>query len=127
MDKALIAQLLDEFDRNKPIYETFTEKVSSLITEILAENSFKIHSVTCRTKQRSSLSKKLAKPDRDYAALSDITDLVGIRIITHLADEVDKVAEIIIREFEVDLDKSVDKRATLDPDRFGYLSLHYIA
>jgi hypothetical protein len=39
---------------------------------------------------------------------------------------VDNIAEVIKKEFEIDYVNSVDKRSILDPDRFGYLSLHYI-
>ena len=38
----------------------------------------------------------------------------------------DLVAEIIEREFLVIPEHSQDKRALLDPDRFGYLSIHYV-
>ena len=55
-----------------------------------------------------------------------MTDLLGVRIITYFPDEVDKAAKLVEREFCVDPDNSVDKRSILDPDRFGYLSLHYV-
>ena len=42
------------------------------------------------------------------------------------SDDVDKIAKVIQDEFEVDEVNSVDKREILDPDRFGYLSLHYV-
>ncbi|MEW6419082.1 MAG: hypothetical protein AB1480_13350 [Nitrospirota bacterium] len=48
-------------------------------------------------------------------------------MITYFANEVDAVAKVIEDEFSIDVENSVDKRALLDPDRFGYLSLHYIA
>jgi putative GTP pyrophosphokinase len=60
------------------------------------------------------------------AVLSDITDLAGIRIITYYSDQVDNVAKIIEREFEVDKENTIDKRKIMDPDKFGYISLHYI-
>jgi ppGpp synthetase/RelA/SpoT-type nucleotidyltranferase len=34
---------------------------------------------------------------------------------------------MVEREFVVDRTNSVDKRTLLDPDRFGYQSLHYVA
>jgi ppGpp synthetase/RelA/SpoT-type nucleotidyltranferase len=43
-----------------------------------------------------------------------------------LEDDVDKVAKLMEQEFQVDYENSVDKRALLDPDRFGYLSLHHV-
>ena len=36
------------------------------------------------------------------------------------------MAKLIEKEFDVDKERSVDKRELLDPDRFGYLSLHYV-
>ena len=38
----------------------------------------------------------------------------------------DKIGSIIESEFLIDERNSIDKRRLLDPDRFGYLSLHYI-
>ena len=38
----------------------------------------------------------------------------------------DAIAKVIEDEFAIDQAKSVDKRSALDPDRFGYLSLHYV-
>jgi putative GTP pyrophosphokinase len=52
--------------------------------------------------------------------------VVGIRIITHFEDEVDRIGDLIEREFTVDQERSVDKRRSLEADRFGYLSLHFV-
>ena len=49
-----------------------------------------------------------------------------MRIITYFAEEVDAVAQLIEREFTIDRKNSIDKRMALDPDQFGYLSVHYI-
>lgn len=58
--------------------------------------------------------------------MDDITDIIGCRIITYFADDVDKIAFIIEKEFDVDKDNSVDKRK-VEYDRFGYQSLHFVA
>jgi len=52
--------------------------------------------------------------------------VLGLRIITYFSDHVDTISSLIEREFAVDEENSVDKRAVLDPDRFGYLSTHYV-
>ncbi|MDQ9171693.1 hypothetical protein Q8A64_14865 [Oxalobacteraceae bacterium R-40] len=118
--------LLQEYDSKRELFETFTQKAASLLRELLASHNVTVHSVTSRTKDRSSLSKKLSKQGNTYSILGDITDIAGVRITTYFENDVDKVIEIIEREFSIDETNSVDKRALLDPDRFGYLSTHHV-
>ena len=58
--------------------------------------------------------------------MSQITDIAGVRIITYYSEEVDEISKIIESEFEVDQENSIDKREALEPDRFGYCSVHYV-
>jgi ppGpp synthetase/RelA/SpoT-type nucleotidyltranferase len=69
---------------------------------------------------------KVRREGKEYKKFSDVTDLSGVRIICYYKDDVDKVAEIIKENFLVHHELSIDKREILDPDRFGYLSLHYV-
>ena len=68
----------------------------------------------------------LDNPDK-YRSIADLTDLLGVRIITYFPDQVDDVAAIIEREFDMAYENCGDKRTALDADRFGYLPVHYIA
>lgn len=126
MDENIINIILGEFDQNESLYDAFTKKVEQLISEILYENKIHIHSITSRVKERSSLQNKIEKNDSKYSSLSDITDISGIRITTYFEDDVDKISKLIESEFDIDEKNSVDKRDFLDPDRFGYLSLHHV-
>ncbi len=118
--------IMDDFDRCLQLHSTFTERVARLIGELLSGSNLRVHSITHRVKDRGSFEKKLARPDAKYQKLSDVTDTCGVRIITYFEDEVDAVADVIQKEFDVNFPCSVDKRALLEPDRFGYVSLHYI-
>lgn len=127
MREDLISGIIDEYDVKCALYDEFTKVTEKLLRDLLSANNIRDYSITSRLKKRDSLKDKLRRSDSQYEKLSDVTDVSGIRIITYFADEVDDVASVITREFEVDPDNSVDKRAILDPDRFGYLSLHYVA
>jgi GTP pyrophosphokinase len=119
--------LLADFDAAGDVYVRYADKLKGLVTEILAAEGINYHSVTSRPKSRVSLEKKILAADGKYQRLDEVTDCVGVRIITYFADDVDRAADLITKEFEIDIDNSVDKRDLLDPDRFGYLSLHYVA
>lgn len=127
MDNEKVNEILHEFDQFQHQYADFAESVSHLISRLLSEESIQVHSVTYRCKTRQSLEKKISRPEKSYSNLADITDLVGVRITTYFSDDVDKIAAFIERELLIDPSASIDKRKFDQPDRFGYLSLHYIA
>ncbi|MCK9398300.1 MAG: hypothetical protein M0Q44_22280 [Methylobacter sp.] len=117
--------ILDKYDQKLGLYNDLARSMNSLITVLLSYSSINPNSVSFRVKERSSLAKKLEKKDK-YDLLEQITDIVGLRIISNYSDEVDEIAKIIENEFCLDKENSIDKRDGLDPDRFGYLSLHYV-
>src|SRR4051812_19425191 len=110
------ASILDDYDRNHKLYASFTTKVAALIDDLLKSNGINAHSVTYRVKERDSLARKIAKPEKAYTALAEVTDICGIRITTYYVDDVDRVARVIEQEFSVDAVNSSDKRALLDAD-----------
>ncbi|MEA2603796.1 MAG: pyrophosphokinae [Acidobacteriota bacterium] len=118
--------ILVEYERLEHLYAAFATRAETLIREILIHEQIVVHSVTSRAKAVESLRRKLTKKGAAYSVLNDVTDLAGIRITTFFAEDVDKVATIIEREFTVDQVNTTDKRVSLDPDRFGYLSLHHV-
>lgn len=118
-------EILDAYDLNKNKYESFAKTLRSTISGLMLTDGIKTHSISSRVKSRESLEGKV-NIKGDYNCIEDITDVIGVRIITHFSDEVDTIAKIIEREFSIDSLNSIDKRATLEPDRFGYLSLHYV-
>lgn len=120
-----MASILENFDENKDRYESFAKSIRSLLSSLMLNEGINVHSISSRVKDRESLEKKI-KDKGNYNEIGDITDVVGLRVITHFADEVDMIAEIIESEFKIDRTNSIDKRASLEPDRFGYLSLHYV-
>ena len=121
------SELVNEYASDIDIYKRMSAKVADLLFEILAREGVVVHAITHRCKEQGSLAKKISRPDKSYRSLAEITDLAGIRVTTYFATDVDKIGQIIEREFEIDKPNSIDRRMSIDPDRFGYQSLHYVA
>lgn len=118
-------KILEEFKTKKTTLNSFKERSVNLLVDLLRENNIIFHQISARTKDFESLSKKIDKKQGKYNSLNEITDLVGIRIITYLESEVDLVSELIKKEFKEDELNSIDKRI-LKTDQFGYKSLHIV-
>ena len=119
-------KLLDEYESNKCLYENFINQIKHLVESILRASEITVNGITSRLKTKDSLKGKIDRKGDKYSTLSDITDIAGIRIITYFAKDVDKIAEIIEKEFDVDKENTIDKREALGDDKFGYCSLHYV-
>lgn len=118
-------KILADFDAQRPVFNKFKDKCLQLLADLLDENAVLTHQIDGRTKDRTSLSKKIDKNEGKYNALQEITDIVGLRVITYLESDVDRIAGVIAKEFKVDQVNSIDKRK-LKTDQFGYRSLHYV-
>lgn len=100
--------------------------VEQLVSQVLKAQGIRVHTVTHRVKGASSTLRKLERSGTGRE-ISDLTDLLGLRVITYFRDDVDRAATVIEKLFEIDPENSVDKGAMMDPEQFGYLSVHYIA
>lgn len=118
--------LLDEFIEKRPMFEFMQDLVLEKIRSLLKENNLLVTAVEGRVKDVNSLAGKLELKGYKYKSLSDITDLLGCRVVTFYSAEVDKIASLIEKNFVVDWENSVDKRKMHSLDQFGYMSLHYI-
>lgn len=124
MDKKY--NILKDYDSNKCLFDNFKEAIEHQIKSILHTSEINVNSITSRLKDKESLKGKIDKKGNKYSSISDITDIVGVRIITYFSEDVDKVAEIIEKEFDIDRENTIDKRDALGDDKFGYCSLHYV-
>ncbi len=119
-------ELLAQYRALLPTYSKIEQVVSGKLKAFFADAGMIVAAVEHRIKTESSLAGKLALKGSKYGEIFDITDLVGIRVITFYIDDVDKVASALERIFDIDWENSVDKRKIHEIDSFGYLSLHYI-
>lgn len=118
--------LLRQFRELRPTLERLAKEAYDLLQHALKEQGIYVTALEHRVKTEKSLAGKLELKGAKYKSIDDITDLVGLRVITFYTDEVDKVAVIAKRIFDIDWQESVDKRKVHELDAFGYNSLHYI-
>lgn len=118
--------ILEEYREARPLFEKMQSEVNRVLREALERNGLIVTAVETRIKTEESLAGKLALKGSKYATLSDITDILGARIITFYTDDVDRIAAMAEQLFEIDWANSVDKRKLHQLDSFGYNSLHYI-
>lgn len=120
--KMLMAQYHEQLEDYKQLAQT----VEGKLRRALDEQHVKVTALDCRVKTESSLAGKIELKGSKYRSIKDITDIVGLRVVTFYSVDVDKVAAIVSETFEVDWKNSVDKRKLHRLDSFGYNSLHYI-
>lgn len=118
--------ILDEYRERQQEFEQIKNVVIDTLRQRLENNHIVVAGLEGRVKTEKSLTGKLELKGYKYRILDDITDIIGVRIITFFSDEVDVISALVERIFEIDWENSVDKRKMLEIDRFGYMSLHYI-
>jgi ppGpp synthetase/RelA/SpoT-type nucleotidyltranferase len=120
--------LAADFALVRPQYEAFTTSLEGLIRSLLNSAEIEYFAIEARTKTLDSFDEKIQREDKQakYAYLDDVTDLSGIRIIAYLQEDCDRICRLISDEFSVDEANSIKKDEELDPDKFGYLSSHYV-
>ena len=117
--------LLRQYRELLPTLPALATEAYDLLRCALRDQGIYVTAIEQRVKSEKSLAGKLEIKGAKYKTIDDITDLVGLRVITFYTDEVDKVAAIAKRIFDIDWKESVDKRKH-QLDAFGYNSLHYI-
>ena len=118
--------ILEKYREALPELEQLKSDVLKALHEALDSSGLTVTAIEARVKAEKSLVGKLAQKGAKYTSLTDITDLVGARVITFYTDDVDRIASIAEKLFEIDWANSVDKRKLHQLDSFGYNSLHYI-
>ncbi|MBB5375536.1 ppGpp synthetase/RelA/SpoT-type nucleotidyltransferase [Deinococcus metalli] len=118
--------LVQAYESALPEYERLRDAAVAVTNALLQSSGLNIHHVTGRVKRPASLADKLLRKPGRYGALDEVTDLVAVRVITYFESDVQAVSRLVEERFDVDWAHSIDKSKMHDPDRFGYMGVHYV-
>ncbi|TWG91497.1 putative RNase H-like nuclease [Nocardioides sp. J9] len=124
-----IGAAVREYAERWPAVRDTTEELVRLVTAVLDEAGINYLTVTGRAKSVTSFAAKAARTEAGHAVFTDplreITDQVGIRVITYVHSDVQAVAELLDDQVTV-LDDRDMGRETASEGRFGYASRHLL-
>ena len=113
------------YNDNRAKFEAFGKTVEEILAKGISDKNLIIHSLTRRVKDKDSFLKKCTRKNYSDPA-NQMTDFVGLRIITYTTADVEVACEIVKDLFDIDPLNSQDKAEILGEDRVGYLSHHFI-
>lgn len=113
----------------QPELHAVTDRYVAIITTLLDDAGINYLSVTGRTKTVASFAAKAIRSidgEPLYAdPLTEITDVVGVRVITYLQSDVAAVAQLFADQLTIIDDRDLGEETARD-GRFGYASRHLL-
>jgi len=129
VDKDPVRRAVQSFAAMQPELRDATDRYVALVTTLLDDAGINYLNVTGRAKSVASFA---AKADRSVDGaplypdpLEEITDQIGVRVITYLHSDVMAVAELLGDQLTVLDDRDMGQE-TASEGRFGYASRHLL-
>ena len=118
-----VDELRQQYDTATNGAERFADALSSQLDQLLSDNRISLgFPIQYRVKTFASFSEKLER--RGHASVSEISDLVGIRLILQFRRDIERACNLVSKNFNVV--ERQDSSNRLTADHFGYASVHYI-
>lgn len=119
---------VDKFSRTflefQPNYEKLGLNIQQTLETFLTENDIPYLSIKYRVKEQASFLEKIER--KKYKnPFDEIEDICGIRVICYFQNDIEKIKNIILKEF--DITENQTKQELLNATEFGYRSTHFIA
>lgn len=120
-----IEVLEEEYNKSIGSIDDFRKNLSDQINKLIITSNIPLGiDLESRVKDWGSIINKLERKDLKLKTIHDLTDLVGLRVILLFKRDLDVVSSLIKRYFDVISED--DKLDSLEDDKFGYQSRHYV-
>jgi ppGpp synthetase/RelA/SpoT-type nucleotidyltranferase len=122
---ATIYQLEQEYKANFIVAEQFADEISHQLNHLLENEHISLSfPIQHRVKTWISIAEKLEHKSLSLLKLTELSDLIGLRIILQFKRDVDKVCRLISSNFTVL--EQYDTQERLKENEFGYSSIHFV-
>lgn len=101
---------------------SLARKVEVLLTDVFLNEKIHYHAIFSRIKKLDSCVEKYSR--KGYSSPNEITDLVGIRIISYVKLETEEILKRVKELFDVK--ETIDKSKELKKNEMGYQSIHVV-
>ncbi len=124
-----VQRAVQTFEQRRPQIVNATDAYATLVTEMLDDAGINYLSVTGRTKSVASFAGKAIRQVAGQPAfpepMEQITDQIGIRVITFVQSDVAAVADLLAAQMTVLDDRDMGQE-TAQQGLFGYASRHIL-
>ena len=124
-----VQQAVQEYARRLPELRVTTDRFVTMVRTLLDDAGINYVSVTGRAKSAESFAAKAARTVNGVVLfadpLTDITDQVGVRVVTYLQSDVAAVADLFADQLTILDDRDMGQE-TASEGRFGYASRHLL-
>ncbi len=117
-----IQQLTEQFHSREHLYRQLETEGLFILKTALEQAKVKLHSTSSRVKGVESFLNK-AKRKQLQTPLSEISDIVGVRVVCLFVSDIERIGQLIRESFLV-LSED-DKIEGADASSFGYMSVHF--
>jgi putative GTP pyrophosphokinase len=125
MKQVTLDRWQEEYRDLRPNASRFSEMLMGELQEMLRKNHVPLAvPIEYRVKSWPSIEDKIGRKGFNGTSLSDLRDLVGLRLILLFRKDVPAVCQLIESVFEVS--SRCDQAEELSPQEFGYQSTHYV-
>lgn len=122
-----LAEIRKIYQEKRDSFVKYSEYIRERINYLLMINNIVPAKLEIRVKEVQSFINKIEKKNNKYKnPIFEMTDIIGVRIVTYYNTEIDEVIRLLKENFHIDYENSADKENGLEFDRMGYLSVHYV-
>ncbi len=110
------------------LHANFAGCMEKLLRSLIEDGNFKVQSVTSRAKDEDSLRSKLERKREQGVQPSDLRldDLAGVRVLLYFKSDVQRIGDLLRREFHILAEENVEKHYPRCHQSLGYSARHFI-